>query len=57
MGRLAEMTVERGPGTVTRAALGLADIAATLLEVCADTVKEAPESVLRDVLAILRDDR
>jgi hypothetical protein len=57
MGRLAEMTVERGPGTVTRAALGLADIAATVLEVCADTVKEAPESVLRDVLAILREDR
>jgi hypothetical protein len=51
------MTAERGAGTVTRAALGLADIAATLLEVCADSLKEAPETVLRDVMAILHDDR
>lgn len=57
MGLLAEMTAERGAGTVTRAALGLADIAATLLEVCAGALKEAPQTVLRDVLAILHDDR
>jgi hypothetical protein len=57
MGLLAEMTAERGAGTVTRAALGLADIAATLLEVCADSLKEEPQSVLGDVLAILHDDR
>jgi hypothetical protein len=57
MGLLAEMTAERGAGTVTRAALGLADIAATLLELCADSLKEAPQTVLRDVLAILHDDR
>jgi hypothetical protein len=56
MGLLAEMTVERGPGTVTRAALGLADIAAALLEVCADSLNEPPHTVLRDVLAVLRDD-
>ena len=57
MGLLAEMTAERGAGTVTRAALGLADVAATLLEVCADSLKEAPQTVLRDVLAVLREDR
>jgi hypothetical protein len=55
MGLLAEMTAEHGAGTVTRAALGLADVAATLLEVCADSLKEEPRSVLRDVLAILHD--
>ncbi len=54
-GTLAEMTVERGAGTITRAALGLADIAAALLEVCADSLVEPPETVLRDVLAVLRD--
>jgi hypothetical protein len=57
MGLLAEMTAERGPGTVTRATLGLADICATLLEVCADSLKEEPQTVLSGVLAILRDDR
>jgi hypothetical protein len=57
MGLLAELTAERGAGTVTRAALGLADVAAVLLEVCADSLKEAPHSVLRDVLAILCSDR
>jgi hypothetical protein len=57
MGLLAEMTVERGPGTVTQAALGLTDIAGTLLEVCAHALGKAPESVLRDVLVILRDGR
>jgi hypothetical protein len=56
MALLAKMTVERGAGAVTRAALGLADVAAVLLEVCADSLKEVPETVLRDVLAILRDD-
>ena|ERR1700761_7401467 len=56
MGTLAEMTAERGTGTVTRAALGLTDIAATLLEVCADSLTEPPQTVLRDVLAILRDE-
>jgi hypothetical protein len=56
LGTLAEMTAERGAGTITRAALGLADIAAALLEVCADSLMEPPQTVLRDVLAILRDD-
>ena len=55
LGTLAEMTAERGAGTVTRAALGLADIAAALLEVCADSLMESPQTVLSDVLAILRD--
>jgi hypothetical protein len=49
------MTAERGAGTVTRAALGLADVAAALLEICADSLMEPPEAVLRDVLASLRD--
>jgi hypothetical protein len=53
---IAEMTVERGRETVVLAVAGLADVAAALLEVCADSLKEAPQSVLRDVLAILRDD-
>ena len=53
---LAEMTVERGAETVALAALGLADVASTLLEVCADSLKETPQAVLRDVLAILRED-
>ena len=57
MGLLAQMTAERGPGTVTWAALGLADISATLLEVCADSLREEPQTVLSGVLAILRDDR
>jgi|SRR5579875_1322780 len=52
---LAEMTAEHGAGTVTRVALGLADIAAALLEVCADSLMEPPQTVLRDVLAVLRD--
>ena len=52
---LAEMTAERGAGTVTLAALGLADVAVTLLEVCADSLREPPQAVLRDVLAALRD--
>ena len=56
MRMLAEMTVERGEETVALAALGLADVAAALLEVCADSLKEPPQDVLRDVLAILRDD-
>ena len=56
LGTLAEMTAERGAGTVTLAALGLADVAAALLEVCADSLMEPPQTVLRDVLAILRDD-
>ena len=55
LGTLAEMTAERGAGTVTLAALGLADVAAALLEVCADSLKEPPQAVLRDVLATLRD--
>jgi hypothetical protein len=55
LGTLAEMTAERGAGTVTLAALGLADVAAALLEVCADSLMEPPHTVLRDVLAILRD--
>jgi hypothetical protein len=55
MGLLAEMTVERGAGTVTRAALGLADVAAALLEICADSLGEAPHVVLGDVLAAMRD--
>jgi hypothetical protein len=54
-GTLAEMTAEHGAGTITRAALGLADIAATLLEVCADSLTKPPQTVLRDVLANLRD--
>jgi hypothetical protein len=53
---LAEMTVELGAETAVLAALGLADVAAALLEVCADSLKEAPQDVLRDVLAILRDE-
>src|ERR1700749_1661830 len=52
---LAEMTAERGAGTVTRAALGLADVAVLLLEVCADSLMQPPQTVLRDVLAALRD--
>jgi hypothetical protein len=55
LGTLAEMTAERGAGTITRAALGLADVAAALLEVCADSLTEPPPTVLRDVLASLRD--
>jgi len=55
LGTLAEMTAERDAGTVTRVALGLADVAAALLEVCADSLLEPPHTVLRDVLAILRD--
>lgn len=54
MGLLAEMTVERGAGTVTRAALGLADVAATLLELYAGSNDKAPQTVLGDVLATLR---
>jgi hypothetical protein len=53
---LAQMSVERGAETAVLAALGLADVAAVLLEVCADSLKEAPQDVLRDVLAILRDE-
>jgi hypothetical protein len=56
MGLLAEMTLERGAGTVTLAALGLADVAAVLLEFCADSLKESPPTVLGDVLAFLRGD-
>jgi hypothetical protein len=48
------MTAARGAGTITLAALGLADVAAALLEVCADSLREPPQAVLRDVLAILR---
>jgi hypothetical protein len=55
LGTLAEMIVERGAGTVTLAALGLADVAAALLEVCVDSLMEPPQTVLRDVLATLRD--
>lgn len=54
MGLLAEMTVERGAGTVTWAALGLADVAATLLELYAGSLDKAPHAVLGDVLATLR---
>ena len=54
-GALAKMTAERGTETVTRAALGLADVAAALLEICADSLREPPQIVLRDVLAVLRD--
>ena len=53
---IAEMTVERGAETAVLAALGLADVAAALLEVCADSLKEAPQDVLRDVLDILHDE-
>ena len=56
-GTLAEMTAEYGAGTVTRVALGLADIAAALLEACAGSLKEAPHAVLGDALAALREDR
>jgi hypothetical protein len=55
LGTLAEMTAERDAGTVTRVALGLADVAAALLEVCADSLMEPPQAVLREVLAVLRD--
>lgn len=55
LGTLAEMTAQRGAGTITLAALGLADVAAALLEVCADSLREPPQAVLRDVLAMLRD--
>ena len=55
LGTLAEMTAERDAGTVTQVALGLADVAAALLEVCADSLMERPQTVLRDVLATLRD--
>jgi hypothetical protein len=55
LGTLAEMTAERGAGTITLAALGLADVAAALLEVCADSLREPPQAVLRHVLAVLRD--
>jgi hypothetical protein len=55
LGTLAEMTAERGAGTVTRVALGLADVAAALLEVCADSLMEPPPKVLRDVLDVLCD--
>lgn len=55
LGTLAEMAAERGAGTVTRVALGLADVAAALLEVCADSLMEPPPKVLRDVLDVLRD--
>jgi hypothetical protein len=55
LGTLAEMIAERGAGTVTQAALGLADVAAALLQVCADSLMEPPQTVLREVLAILRD--
>jgi hypothetical protein len=54
MGLLAEMTVERGAGTITRAALGLADVAATLLDLYAGSLDKAPQTVLGDVLATLR---
>jgi len=54
IGLLAEMTVERGAGTVTRAALGLADVAATLLNLYAGSLDKAPQTVLGDVLAALR---
>jgi hypothetical protein len=54
MGLLAEMTVQRGAGTVTRAALGLADVAATLVELCAGSLDKAPQTVLGDALAALR---
>lgn len=54
MGLLAEMTVERGAGTVTRTALGLADVAATFLELYAGSLDKAPQTVLGDVLATLR---
>jgi hypothetical protein len=56
LGTLAELTAERDAGTVTQVALGLADVAAALLEVCADSLTEPPQAVLRDVLAVLRDD-
>ena len=55
LGTLAEMIAERDAGTVTQVALGLADVAAALLEVCADSLMEPPHTVLRDVLAVLRD--
>ncbi|HEY3882615.1 MAG TPA: hypothetical protein VGM12_28865 [Trebonia sp.] len=54
MALLAEMTVERGAGTVTLAALGLADVAAKLLEAYAGSLGEAPHAVLRDALTTLR---
>ena len=54
LGTLAEMTAERDSGTVTRVALGLADVAAALLEVCADSLREPPQAVLSHVLAVLR---
>jgi hypothetical protein len=56
MGLLADMTLEGGAGTVTLAALGLADVAAVLLEFCAHSLKESPPTVLGDVLAFLRGD-
>ena len=52
---LAEMPAKHGAGTVTQAVLGLADVAAALLEVCADSLVEPPQTVLRDILAILRE--
>ena len=55
LGTLAEMTAERDSGTGTRVALGLADVAAALLEVCADSRMEPAQAVLREVLAGLRD--
>jgi hypothetical protein len=55
LGTLAEMTAERDAGTATQVALGLTDVAAALLEVCADSLMEPPHAVLRDVLAVLRD--
>jgi hypothetical protein len=55
LGTLAELTAERDAGTVTQVALGLTDVAAALLEVCADSLMEPPQAVLRDVLAVLRD--
>jgi hypothetical protein len=56
MGLLADMTLERGAGTVTLAALGLVDVAAVLLDFCADSLKESPPTVLGDVLDYLRDE-
>jgi hypothetical protein len=55
--RLAEMTAEAGAATVEQVALGLADVASTLLELYADCVARSPDDVLQDAATLQGDKR
>jgi hypothetical protein len=53
--RLIELADESGAAAVERAALGLTDIAGTLLELYARCAGASPDDILEEVAVLIRD--